>query len=95
MPQDVSLLGYALLGLLAQKRASGYDLRKMFTSTPMQTFSDSPGAIYPALRRLQEAGLIRGKVEESSGLRRRQVFALTAEGSAALREWLNEPVSPK
>jgi DNA-binding PadR family transcriptional regulator len=88
---DVSLLGYALLGLLAQKESSGYDLRKTFAVTPMQSFSDSPGAIYPALKRLELTGLIRGKVEQGSGLRRRQVFRLTAAGVAALKSWLRKP----
>jgi len=88
---DVTLFGYALLGLLAQKPSSGYDLRKIFTVTPMQTFSDSPGAIYPALKRLEKSGLIRGKIEDASGLRRRQVFHLTAAGDAALRSWLCKP----
>jgi DNA-binding PadR family transcriptional regulator len=88
---DVTLFGYALLGLLAQKPSSGYDLRKIFTLTPMQTFSDSPGAIYPALKRLEKSGLIRGKLEHASGLRRRQVFHLTAAGGAALRSWLRKP----
>jgi DNA-binding PadR family transcriptional regulator len=80
---EVSLLGYALLGLLAQKESSGYDLRKTFADTPMQSFSDSPGAIYPALKRLELSGLIRGKVEQGSGLRRRQLFRLTAVLAAA------------
>jgi DNA-binding PadR family transcriptional regulator len=88
---DVTLLGYALLGLLAQKPSSGYDLRKIFALTPMQSFSDSPGAIYPALKRLEKSGLIRGKIEHGSGLRRRQVFRLTAAGGAALRSWLRKP----
>src|SRR3954462_14165168 len=69
-------LGYALLGLLQQKPSSGYDLRKIFSSTSMKTYSDSPGAIYPALRRLEQEALIRGTIEEGSGLRRREVFQL-------------------
>lgn len=88
---DVTLLGYALLGLLAQKPSSGYDLRKTFALTPMQSFSDSPGAIYPALKRLEKSGLIRGKIEHGSGLRRRQIFRLTAAGGAALKSWLRKP----
>jgi DNA-binding PadR family transcriptional regulator len=30
------------------KPSSGYDLRKIFSSTSMKTYSGSPGAIYPA-----------------------------------------------
>jgi DNA-binding PadR family transcriptional regulator len=87
-----STLGYALLGLLREQPSSGYDLRKTFSLTPLVTFSDSPGAIYPALRRLEEARLIRGTIEDGSGLRRRKIFRVTAAGIAELRKWLNQPV---
>jgi DNA-binding PadR family transcriptional regulator len=93
MSRTVSLLDHALLGLLRQEPASGYDLRKIFASTPMASFSDSPGAIYPALRRLEEGGLIRGRVEESAGLRRRKLFRLSAEGKAELERWLAQPLA--
>jgi len=69
-PSKIPLLGYALLGLLTGKPSSGYDLRKFFASTAVGTFSDSPGAIYPALQRLAASGLIRGQIEERGGLRR-------------------------
>jgi DNA-binding PadR family transcriptional regulator len=72
---------------------SGYDLRKVFASTAMGSFSDSPGAIYPALNRLEKNGLIKGTVEESTSLRRRRVFKITAKGLAAFRAWLRRPVT--
>src|SRR4051812_19171597 len=87
-------LGYALLGLLQQKPSSGYDLRKIFSSTSMKTYSDSPGAIYPALRRLEQEALIRGTIEEGSGLRRREVFQLTAKGRVELKKWIMQPIAP-
>lgn len=86
-------LGYALLGLLQPKPASGYDLRKIFSSTSMKTYSDSPGAIYPALRRLTQQGLVRGTIEDSVGLRRRQVFRVTAKGFAELKKWISKPIT--
>jgi DNA-binding PadR family transcriptional regulator len=88
----ISKLGYALLGLLLPQPSSGYALRKIFASTAMTTYSDSPGAIYPALRRLEKQGLIRGSIEASSGLRRRQMFRLTPGGLAALKQWINRPL---
>ncbi len=90
---DISLLAYALLGLLQQQPRSGYDLRKMFATTPMTTFSDSPGAIYPALTRLERAGLVRGQVQERAGLRRRRLYHLTRAGVAELQRWLAQPVT--
>lgn len=93
MRDDYSLLEYALLGLIHQQPRSGYDLRKVFSSTAMGSFSDSPGAIYPALSRLEARGLARGTVESSSGLRRRRVFRITPKGLAAFKAWLKSPVT--
>jgi DNA-binding PadR family transcriptional regulator len=92
-PSRISLLGYVLLGLLRQAPRSGYELRKLFGSTPLMSFSDSPGAIYPALRKLEEQGLVQGEVQGSAGLRLRRVFRLTAAGTSALRAWLTRPVT--
>lgn len=86
-------LGYALLGMLHQKPASGYDLRKIFSSTSMKTYSDSPGAIYPALGRLEKQGLIRGTIEQGSGLRRREMFRPTPKGLSELKQWITRPIT--
>jgi len=91
--QKDSLLGYALLGLLQQQPRSGYDLRKIFANTPMGTFSDSPGAIYPALHRLERQKYVRSQVLESSSLRRRRVFRPTASGRRAFRAWQTQPIA--
>jgi DNA-binding PadR family transcriptional regulator len=91
MPAN-SLLGYALLGLLQQEARSGYDLRKIFANTPLSSFSDSPGSIYPALRRLEIQGLVRSRVEDRKGLRRRRLFHLTATGRAELKRWQLQPI---
>jgi DNA-binding PadR family transcriptional regulator len=88
-----STLGYALLGLLQQQPMSGYDLRKIFASTAIATFSDSPGAIYPALRRLEKRGLVLGEVQASTSLRKRRVFRMTPKGLAAFKAWLRKPVT--
>jgi len=90
--QNDSLLGYALLGLLQQEPRSGYDLRKIFANSPMGTFSDSPGAIYPALQRLEKRGLVRSRVHESSGLRRRRLFRPTSSGKRAFKTWQTKPI---
>jgi DNA-binding PadR family transcriptional regulator len=81
----------ALLGLLAEEPRSGYDLRRVFATTPMRHFSDSPGAIYPALRRLRQSAMISSTVDRTARLRPREVFTVTPEGRAALREWAAAP----
>jgi DNA-binding PadR family transcriptional regulator len=92
MKQDYSILGYALLGLIYQQPLSGYDVKKIFASTPMAGFSDSPGAIYPALRKLEQLGFVRSEVEQLAGLRRRRAFEITPKGVAALKAWQSKPI---
>lgn len=91
-PPALTPLGYALLGLLHKQPASGYDLRTTFTRTPIGRFSDSPGAIYPALRRLEQRKLVRGVLEAGAGMRRRRLLHITPAGRAALEAWLTKPV---
>jgi DNA-binding PadR family transcriptional regulator len=91
-PNQNSTLAFALLGLIWQEPRSGYDLRKFFSSTPMISFSDSPGAIYPALHRLEQRGLVRGHAAEGSGRRHRRIFELTPRGRAEFRRWQTQPV---
>jgi len=84
-----SSLEHALLGLLQKKPQSGYDLRKLFATTPVRHFSDSPGSIYPALRRLEQRQWIAGEKEDG---RNRQVFRVTAAGRRQLVAWLRQPI---
>ena len=89
----VSTLGYALLGLVHHQPRAGYALHKVFTTTPMGHYSGSPGAIYPALRALERAGMVRGKVQRGGTLRPKRVFSATRKGLVALKRWLLHPVS--
>jgi DNA-binding PadR family transcriptional regulator len=91
---NTSVLGYALLGLIDLKPSSGYDLRKVFAETAMGNYSSSPGAIYPALERLESRRVIRGVVEDSAGLRRRRIYHSTSAGTAELKKWLLKPLEP-
>ncbi len=93
VPVRTSTLGYAMLGIMQHHPCSGYDLRKIFRTTAMKNYSDSPGAIYPALRRLEQQRLIRGQIQQGSGLRRRQVFRVTAKGIAELKKWIIRPLN--
>ena len=85
------VLQYLLLFLVAQAPFSGYDIRHMFQSSPVGRFSDSPGAIYPALARLEKRGWATSRAEKSG--RRRRTYSATAAGRKALRQWLVTPVA--
>jgi DNA-binding PadR family transcriptional regulator len=91
--ERITVLGYAILGLLRAKPSSGYELRKIFGETPMGSFSDSPGAIYPALLRLEDRKLIAASPDAGPTQRRRKAFQLTRGGVVALKEWLRAPIN--
>lgn len=78
----LSSLELNILGRVREEGRSGYALRKVLDA--------SPGAIYPALRRLAAEGLIEGKAEATGG-RARETFRITAAGRRALREALERP----
>jgi PadR family transcriptional regulator AphA len=82
-------LRYALLGLLAERPASGYDLARAFEGDfGRYAWQAGHNRIYPELARLTEEGLVE-VVEE--GARGRRTYGLTEEGLAELRAWLLEP----
>lgn len=88
MTKSVTPLGFALLGLINDEPRSGYALRKVFETTPMGSYSSSPGSIYPALESLRKAGLV---VASGEG-RGKGLFHLTAQGVEAFQAWLRAPV---
>lgn len=90
---DPTTLEYAILGLLSFAPRSGYDLMHIFETTAIGNYSSSPGAIYPALGRLEKRGLIEGAVDDSQALRPKKVFRPTAEGARTLRRWLGAGVT--
>jgi DNA-binding PadR family transcriptional regulator len=83
----LSPLELAILGLLRQSARSGYELRKVFAAAAI---GDSPGSIYPALRRLRSGGLIDAG---GAGSRGKETFQLTAAGRRSLRESLSRRIT--
>lgn len=90
----ITALDYALLGLLHGAPQSGYDLRKVFAETALGNYSSSPGAIYPALKRLEKNGLVEGTEDRTVSLRPRKIYHPTRSGKAAMREWLLASIGP-
>ena len=91
--KEPTSLEYALLGLLHQHPQSGYDLRKIFATTALGNYSSSPGAIYPALKRLEQRELIGGTIDDTRSLRPKKIFRPTADGYEIFRRWLLQEIS--
>ncbi len=80
-----------LLGSLFDKSLSGYDLKKIF-SLSFAFFSDlSYGSIYPALKKLEQAGLITMKLEIQENAPNRKVYTITEEGKQSFLNSLKSP----
>jgi DNA-binding PadR family transcriptional regulator len=83
-----------LLGVIASEPRSGYGLKKMFNASPASVYQPSPGALYPALRRLEARGLLHAEEKVSSGRRALRLYQVTEAGRAAHLDWLRQPVVP-
>lgn len=81
----------AVLCVLGVQPMTGYAVRAAIREQLGFFWSESFGQIYPALRRLAEAGLIEQSATPSEGGRRRHVYAINAAGRAALAAWLRQP----
>jgi PadR family transcriptional regulator PadR len=61
--------GYAIISALRERSGGAFDLPQ--------------GTVYPALHRLEDAGLLASTWADASG-RRRRIYGLTEQGAAAL-----------
>jgi PadR family transcriptional regulator, regulatory protein AphA len=78
----------AILGLLAEKPMSGFDLVGEFSTERSVIWPAPQNEIYKILGALKTEGLVR--IAER-GARGRIVYAITPEGRKALTEWLRAP----
>ncbi|MDX6282572.1 MAG: hypothetical protein QOH03_3643 [Kribbellaceae bacterium] len=80
-------LRHALLGLLVDHPASGYDLLKTFDTSLANVWPATQSQLYGELTKLADAGLI---VVSEQGPRGRKEYTLADSGLAELRRWLTE-----
>ncbi|WP_433678988.1 PadR family transcriptional regulator [Nocardia sp. CA-119907] len=78
-------LRYALLGLLSDRPASGYDLVQRFKVSLANVWPATQSQIYTELTKLADAGAI---AVSDEGPRGRKEYTITDAGLADLREWL-------
>jgi DNA-binding PadR family transcriptional regulator len=87
---ELSATAKVILGMLAARPRSGYEIKQLVDSSARFFWAASYGQIYPELKKLEQAGLIAGD-DSSQGARQRTTFKLTAKGRRAAREWIAEP----
>ena len=79
---------FALLGLLALRPMSGYQIRKTIERSISNFWNESFGQIYPTLADLVAEGLVREVPSKS----RSRLFEPTQKGKKELERWLAEPI---
>ncbi len=89
MKSNLTDLNFAILGLLLEKPLSGYQVRKIFESSAMGIFSDSPGSIYPALKKLIKTGHI-SQTKNGS----KKIISISTSGREELKKWVLQPLKP-
>ena len=84
-------LDMLILKTLALEPMHGYGIGLRLEQISRGVFRVSAGSLFPAFRRLERDGLIKGEWRATENNRRAKYYALTAQGRATLkretREW--------
>lgn len=83
---------YILLGLIAQRERSGYEIKKLFASEVGDFWYSNHSQIYPELLRMERAYLISSYVETVGTKLEKKLYCITAQGRTALASWMKEPL---
>jgi DNA-binding PadR family transcriptional regulator len=83
----------AILGLLAIRPMTGYDLSRSYRRALQQIWYAPLGQVYPTLRKMNRDGLLRISVKVQRHRPNRKVYSLTADGRKLLVLWLAQPVA--
>jgi DNA-binding PadR family transcriptional regulator len=89
----ISVLGYALLGLIAREPLSGYDLARRMQQPVGFFWHARHSQIYPELTHLEAQGLVTYQVVAQKDRPDKKLYAITEAGQAALRQWVIAPLA--
>ena len=79
---------FGVLGLVAEEPLHGYEVKQRFEEMFGGVWDVNVGSVYQVLQRLERDGLVEPVGER--GDRGRQAYKVTAAGSSALAEWLED-----
>jgi DNA-binding PadR family transcriptional regulator len=89
---DLTTQDYVVLGMVRIGARTGYEIKQMVEMSVRFYWTISHVQIYPALRRLEEHGLVSGK-DDPRGQRPRRTYDISHAGEQALADWLLEPAA--
>ena len=88
MTPSPSTLGHAILGLLARRPSTGYELARRLDRPVGWFWTARHSQIYPELAKLADAGLVRYVESDGRGPLRNKRYRISAAGTRALRAWV-------
>jgi DNA-binding PadR family transcriptional regulator len=88
-------LRYALLALLLDGEATGYDLSKRFDMSVANFWYALPQQLYGELASMERDGLVDAEVVLQTSRPNKRVFSINDRGRASLKAWFETPVRSK
>lgn len=87
-----NILRYIILGLLAQEKRTGYDIKKLFEGELGDFWYANHSQIYPELKHMEQDGYIQSHSQMVGAKLEKKYYELTAKGKETLGKWMNEPL---
>lgn len=82
---------YVILGLLNHESLSGYDIKKRIDHSLSYFWGTGFGQIYPTLTQLESKEWVTKTEDATEGMRKKNLYSITALGRQQLMQWLAEP----
>lgn len=79
--------GSLLTLVLRRQPVTAYQLLRVYAQSPVSSFNESKGSLYPLIRRLKARGLITAQLVAGDG-RKSERLHCTEAGAAAARGWV-------
>lgn len=90
MPEELSPTAYVVLGLVSIGPAAGHELSAFAQRSIAAFFPLTRSHVFSELARLHQAGLLNATEVAQARFPTKRVYAITEEGEAVLRRWLEE-----
>ena len=73
-----------ILGVLQNQNAHGYEIAKQISKKTNKLVTVGEGKLYPALHKLEEAGLVSAEWEQQQGKPAKRIYSISDKGIAEL-----------
>jgi len=91
----LSTTEYAVLGMLSWGEHSGYELKKIAEAGVGYLWTAAKSHVYAVLPRLVRDGYASSRRVTQASRPDKRLYRITKKGTAAFREWLEEPVEER